>query len=331
MNFKYNYIILGSEWDLYRHSYSDIISLPNVQYIAGPNRKPNSLMGYIYRFHFNSTINNVLNLPFKKIWNNYYFENIFKTDDNLCFLVFTNWLTLNIDILQHLRKKYPNAKIVWMCQDLVSTQHLLFTNELFNAKYFISQCDLAISFDPGDCEKYGFVYHSLVFSSENDNPNCSVHNDVYFLGKAKNRLLDIIQIYDKCQELGLVCDFNIVGADNYIDSLYRPGIHYISGMTYEENLQHVKQTKCLLEIMQKGGRGFTQRVCEAICYDKLLITDNAEIANTLFYNPNYISIINGDNLDKEFVKTISSKKHIDYHFKDQISPANLLSFIESRI
>ena len=31
---KYNYVIFGSSWDLYKHSYADIIGLEDVVYIS---------------------------------------------------------------------------------------------------------------------------------------------------------------------------------------------------------------------------------------------------------------------------------------------------------
>lgn len=32
---EYNYVIFGSDWDLYKQSYSDIYNQDNVRYIAG--------------------------------------------------------------------------------------------------------------------------------------------------------------------------------------------------------------------------------------------------------------------------------------------------------
>lgn len=36
---KYNYVIFGQEWDLYKHIFSDLIELENVMYIANPKKK----------------------------------------------------------------------------------------------------------------------------------------------------------------------------------------------------------------------------------------------------------------------------------------------------
>ena len=62
---KYNYVILGSDWDLYKFSYSDLYQFNNVQYIPGPYPPINSLKGLLYRIHFNPTINRLVKLPFK--------------------------------------------------------------------------------------------------------------------------------------------------------------------------------------------------------------------------------------------------------------------------
>ena len=69
---KYNYVILGSDWDLYKFSYSDLYQFNNVQYIPGPYPPINSLKGLLYRIHFNPTINRLVKLPFKTAWNDSY-------------------------------------------------------------------------------------------------------------------------------------------------------------------------------------------------------------------------------------------------------------------
>lgn len=53
-------------------------------------------------------------------------------------------------------------------------------------------------------------------------------------------------------------------------------------MTYQENIQHTLHTRCLLEIMQQGGLGYTQRVMEAICEGKKLLTNNSTIKEAPF-------------------------------------------------
>ena len=85
--------------------------------------------------------------------------------------------------------------------------------------------------------------------------------------KAKNRLPEIISAYERLCSFGLKCDFHLVGVEEK-NQVHKDNICYISGMDYQTNLQHILHTKCLLEVMQQNGTGYTQRMCEAVALDK---------------------------------------------------------------
>ena len=98
-------------------------------------------------------------------------------------------------------------------------------------------------------------------------------------------------------------------------------------MPYEENLKRINKTRCMLEIMQKGGHGYTLRYCEAIAQGKCLITNNPEIANAPFYSPERISVFGDvDAIDLQFV--VNSPWKVDYNYIDKLSPVHLLEFLE---
>jgi hypothetical protein len=83
--------------------------------------------------------------------------------------------------------------------------------------------------------------------------------------------------------------------------------------------------------MQQGGHGYTQRMSEAIAYDKKILTNNREVEGAPFYNDKYISIYSDiKDIDISFLRD-SSDISVDYGFKDQLSPKKLLSFIEQKI
>lgn len=326
-NWKYNYIILGSDWDLYKYSYSDIREYPNVQYLPGPSIQSHSFLDTLRRLHFNVKLNSIINVPFKKVWNRLYFSDSFAEHKPLCFIVFNNWIAMEADILDYISNTYSDAKIVWMCQDLISTEKYRYSKRPFDVPRILSRVDLALSFDYGDCEKYGMIHYPLVFSSYHGMVEEMQSSDVYFLGKAKDRLNEIISVYDICTNHNLICDFYVVGVNNS-NRVLRTGIHYIDSMPYSENLQHILHTKCLLEVMQKNGRGYTQRVCEAVCLDKLLLTNNKDILNAPFYNSEYISVFDDSNIDTVFLNNLQ-KVSVDYRFRDEMSPKKLLKFIDS--
>ena len=98
-------------------------------------------------------------------------------------------------------------------------------------------------------------------------------------------------------------------------------------MTYLENIQHLRQSKCLLEVMQGGGRGYTIRYAEAIMYDKKIITNNSEVQSAPFYDPQKIQHFNCvDEIDPLF-PTIDLED-VDYHYKEKLLPSRMLSYVE---
>ncbi len=315
-DFKYYYVIFGSGWDLYKQSYSDLNMIDDAIYISDEIIRKNP----IRRIHLGK-VNNYVNMPFKGFWNKYFFRNPFPNDRNLCFIFFRNWLELDkqVGFISYLKQLYPDAKLVFFLQDLFK-----------NYNYPIEIFDLVLSFDQGDCEKYGFIYHPLVFSEysgEQDLPN----SDVYFLGQAKDRLEEILSVYEYLKRKGLKCDFHITNVlpekQRYTDE-----IDYNSKFTYEKNLQHVLHSKCVLEIMQHGGLGMTQRAVEIVGLDKMLLTNNARIKEAPFYNSEFICQFSSlSDINDSFIEKIKMGVRAKYDYKKNISPLNLLDFIEERL
>lgn len=320
---NYKYVVGGSTSDFYVVSNKDLENLKDVKYIVGNIEFKNKFTRFLYRFHHSMKLNKIINLPFKSLWNKYYLNNEFDKNDKICFLVNSSVLKLQKSgMLTYLRQQYKNCKIVLFFTDLFE-----YENRFYSIDEIKSLFDLVLSFDQGDCEKYGFTYYPLVYSftEVEDNPNIK-ESDVYFVGKAKDRYDEIISAYEKFKNAGLVCDFNIVNAKKQ-DRKYDGEINYISQMDYKTNLEHIKKTRCMLEIMQGGGRGYTLRYCEAIAHDRRLITNNPEIKYAPFYNEKLISVFEKiDDIDVDFVK--NGEKDVDYHFKDELSPKKLLLFID---
>ena len=315
---KYNYVIFGSSWDLYKHSYADIIGLEDVVYISDMLFKSN----IIRRIHL-GRINNIFSLPFKSIWNSSFFKREFCNEKPICFIFTSVWPNIaeKTSFLTYLKKQYRGSKVVLFLQDLYKFVRVDYT------KY-----DLSLSFDYGDSEKYGFIYHPLVFSKINlkSGTGGSLY-DIYFLGKAKNRLDEIIKAYEILNTAGLSLDFNIVGTKKE-EQIYPEKINYIEMIPYEDNLHHILSSKCVLEIMQKGGLGFTQRTVECVGLNRKLLTNNPMITRAPFYNPNYISqFITVEDINKDFLNKLKGNEAVDYKYKDNLSPIELLSFIDSKL
>lgn len=329
---NYNYIILGSEWDLYRIIYSDLDQVSNAIYIPGYLPPKNTIKGILYRLHFNKRLNKILPLPGKHLWNSTYVKNQIKNEDKLCFVFFTNWFKLEKNgFIEYIKARYPNSKLVCFFQDLVVRQSW-YNSENCNAiiNKLKSDFDLLISYDQKDCEKFNMIYHHTVFSNINVHVNSSQSSDFFLLAKSKGRINEILAIFEFLKSKGFVCDFNIIGVPKN-EMKYPNEIHYNRKMTYQENLEHVQNTKCLVEIMQEGAEGYSIRTNEAICLNKFLITNNKSIKNAPFYNPNYIQIFESSNpkISQEFLNNILINNKIEYNYKREYSPIEFLKFIDN--
>ncbi len=317
-DYGFNYVVFGYYNDFYRIPYSDVDKLDNAVYLYKPIDSSNKLLTFLYKAHFSGALNRFFDFPFKSIWNGMMFRRRFTTKRPICFIFFIRrCYLLKYGLMEHLKKRYPDAKFVCHYQDLV--EHCTDVS----VDYIKEKFDLVFSFDQQDAKKYGFEYYPLVYSDYkvNDDPTIE-QSDVYFVGKAKDRLDDIIEAYERLSYAGLKCDFHITGVKAE-DRRLSDRIDYCDKMPYIENLKRIKATRCLLEVMQKGGHGYTLRACEAIMYDRRLLTNNPEVKRAPFYLSNNIAVFNKvSDIDPTFIT--NGDRAVDYNYKERLSPVHML-------
>ena len=166
------------------------------------------------------------------------------------------------------------------------------------------------TFDVKDANKYKLKYNPQFYTKEvileNDD---NEKTDVIFLGRMKDRKNEILKIETEIKKKGLITNFKII--ENEKDFI-----------SYDEYLKNVSATKCILDYNQKGQTGLSLRPMEALFLEKKLITNNKDIKNYDFYNPNNIFILGEDNIEniKEFMDKPYEKveqKIIDYYDFEQ--------------
>ena len=265
--------------------------------------------------------------PKPDFWYPSYFVNDFDNNNELVFVFDTEWVHGEFaNYVSFLKQNNPEAKFVLICTDLWQT---LGVNGLNGTK---ANFDLVLSFDQNDCKKYGFTYHPLVFSPFQGKIEDMPNYDVFFLGQSKNRLPEILACLEKLWENEVTTDVYLIWVDPK-DQVYKDRITYVNEVIpYKTNLQHFLHANCALEIMQHGGVGYTQRMCEAIAFDKKIITNNKLIHEAPFYNPSYIFQFNSAaDITPGLCQWIKRVERVDYHYKEQISPIELLQFIENKL
>lgn len=322
---NYKYVVGSSTEKFYQISYGDLDQCSDAVYLSKQLQTNSGVLNFLYNRHFGVRLNRIFCMPFKAIWNPLYFKNPFDRSDKICFVIFVGCLYLDqYGLLRYLRKTYPLCKIVCFCQDISETFKGV------DPAALKEKVDLVLSFDHRDCEKYGWEYYPLVYSKPRVEDDPAIpESDVYFVGKAKNRLSDILAAYEKLKAAGLKCDFHITGVPE-AEQRYADEIHYCTRMPYEENLKRIKKTRCMLEIMQKGGHGYTLRYCEAIALGRKMITNNPEIKGAPFYQEDFISTFERiEDMDAEFV--LKGDRQVDYHYIDKLSPLRMIEYIDERL
>ena len=244
------------------------------------------------------------------------------SSQNLCFVFISDiW---DINFMRYLKKNNPKCKIVMALRDLVRTKW--FYKELVESNLV----DYWMSYDKGDCKEYGMSYFSEFESKIELKNNSNVpSSDVFFTGRAKQRLPKLIECYDYLTSLGLKCLFIILDAPED-QKQERDGIVYTNQyMTYRRMLEYSIRSKCLLDINQEGATGYTSRFLEAVIYNKLLITNTRGIEDHPLYDSRYIKEFRAiTEVDLTFFK---GKENIKYNYNNEFSPMNFIMKVSETI
>ena len=304
---KYNYVILSTDWEVYRQFYEDAIGRDDVYYVAGPQATKRGLRRILYRIHFNKALNRLIPLPFKGIWNRTYFSHSFKNKKPLCFILFRDWVTLDryTDYIHWLKRRYPGSKFVWFLHDMMHTHNDFYTGKVLDIDYYKQVFDLVFTCHPSEASKYGLSYHKVPISKlfrESPARRC----DVLFAGKDKGRLPRLIRIYDELTRKGARCRFFVSGASAEASvGPAREGIILLNRpMPYKEVQEWVAQSNCLLELRSDSQAGETTRPSEALIYGKKIITDLSALAESDDFDANSLRILGPDD----------STEQVDLHF-----------------
>lgn len=300
----------------------DLYNVKNVSVINYPMEGHNTFLRFIHKvFKFFKAKGILKKLSSMAIAYFYplYFTSKIQDQDNLCFVFVSDvW---DMDYMRYLKKKYPNCKIVMALRDLVKTKW--FYKQLKEAKLV----DCWMSYDEGDCKEYNMHYFSEFESKIHISKNSEVEtSDVFFTGRAKDRLPKILEVYDRLTLLGLKCLFIILDAPES-QQVKREGIvHTSQMMSYRKMLEYSINSKCLLDINQAGATGYTSRFLEAVIYNKLLLTNNSNIKNHPLYDERYIKIFN--NVEEISLSDFDFSDRVQYNYSNEFSPLFFISEVD---
>ena len=290
-------------------------------------KKINNIFIKLIRYIYTSIYKRFKRLPFHNIW--YEYSDIFKIVKHVDYLMLIDGALNNVELseLKMCKRLNPSLRIYLYLINSMEAQSPIMRN--VRPKISMFEWDSIYTFDPSDAQKYNFKYLGFnYFSSHYIDSSHISDSDAFFVGGLKGSRTEMIySLYRRIKSQDVKCDFLLVPIeDKNVDHL--PNIVYFSRWCpYEEVLQHVQKTNCIIEIVQQRQCGATLRYFEAVSMNKKLLTNNPHIVKFPFYNPNWMKIFNTiDDIDIDWLK---HKEPIDYNYKGEFSPIHLIDFILS--
>lgn len=294
-------VVLGNGLEWCEKSLADLNKRNNIQIINSDFPcDPSNPLSKIARIHFSKMLNQKKELPFKRIWFHKFAEYICSNQyEEIVIIIYDrNRLANNSEFLKYLRNYFPKSKLVYYFTNIVKISGARSNNFVEHLKQYY---DVIYTYDPGDAVKYGFRYQPLIYSkNESIHLNKNRNHEVFYVGAAKDRLSLLLSTYEKLNKLGIRTNFSIVNVDENLQK-YTTEIQYNKWTSYSNVLQLINKSTCILDIIQGESEGFTMKVCEAVYYDKLLITTNKKVQDAPFYDKRFIKVITSPNdISKDF-------------------------------
>lgn len=163
--------------------------------------------------------------------------------------------------------------------------------------YLMTYFDNIYTFDIIDSEKFKINYKHTPYSDKIKIEKKNIKFDTLYLGRLKNREIEIKSLKSKLDILNLKNKFMV------LDSL-NPEMKIEKYISYEEYINYVYESKCIIELLEKGQSGCTLRFLESIFLKKKLITNNFEIVKDPYYKSENVFILGKDDRNlKDFINS----------------------------
>lgn len=253
----------------------------------------------IFCTHFSYHLNKRKELPLKKIWYGKLLKNLpIAKNDEIFFILFEAYLpTYSNAFLIGLKHYYPNAK---MCLVLSNPVTDYTYEKIVNVR---QHYDIIITYLESDANQYRFAYYPYAypFYIPQKAIDSSFVSDLFFVGANKGRLPQLLSLYEIFKKHGYKCRLFISGVSKK-EQLYKEDIIYNKRLSYDDVLDEVRKTKCILEVLQNGYNYCSLRTIEAILCKKKLITTNKNLKDLPIYNSKYVQIVDSiDDIDMNFI------------------------------
>lgn len=208
--------------------------------------------------------------------------------------IIINDAMFNNNILKYISKK--NA---------VASKYVYYTNAVRNSRIKpnnIPKDWRVYTFDISDSKEFDIEYSTEYYTEHQENIKYDLKYDVCYVGADKTdvrlkNLLDIKEVLRKNKVQNFFHIFRVLKKYNKYELQETTNMF----LKYEDIQRIILESKCILELQMEGQSGCTLRTLESMFLNRKLITNNKDIVNYDFYNPNNIFVIeNADDFKDRF-------------------------------
>lgn len=328
------YILFGkchyqyNGFDINQYVYHDAISQENAIYVEPRETVWSRYLRFFYTNEYGIAIRKKSFIPFRYTAFRALLQKadqIRKKDRNVFVFFYAEpWFFDGKGFLYYLRRRYPNAKLVYHITNIIQN----IQNE---PEYYKQFFDLVSTCNKGDSETYRIPFFPNACSRISFSDNQEPASDCLFVGQAKNRLDDLLLIYEMLTKKGVACEFYINGVREE-EQRFAETIHYNQILNYDVILRKTEKTNVVLELLQEGMDTHTLRYPEAVNYGKKLITNNTSVIQEKSYSKHNICVIRQPEdvalIDRSF---FNSPAEAVYPNIESVSSRNFLTFIKEQM
>lgn len=217
-------------------------------------------------------------------------------------------LTINPELFDrdtHEEIKQYTKKYIAYLYDSVSRNPVHHLLDLFDEVY---------SFDREDCKNYGFReitnYNYLSQAHCKEKPLY----DAIFLASLDDRILFLEKLTENFLKLGIHAKYYIIGKKTLrrqIEKLAHRTPFAKKTVYTARKIKHAEipafycKSKAIIDLVREGQQGLSFRFFEAMALRRKVVTNNTNVLNYDFYNPDNILVLKNadDKIDPNFFKT----------------------------
>lgn len=240
----------------------------------------------------------------------------------------------DVATLKYLRGCYPNAKFLFYQWDPLCGKRISEILKMYDAAY---------SFDSADVENNPEFHFrpSLYLDEYKDIAEKREYKyDVSFVGTLYNNRWPVIKQFMDYFDTHNIKSFFYLYMPSwtlYLWDFIRRGTFLsprkmqFSPMSYLENVDMVKDSKCVLDIVYSKQTGLSMRAFESMAAKRKYITNNADVKKYDFYNESNILVVDLNNLvvPKDFI--VSPFEDVDSKILYKYSVVGLVDELFERI